>query len=303
MNDSITYRPGALDDSYAVFSIFEETLADLNRRLGSTEPSSADDTNALARMWAERQSLYDHLARAADQFWIAERRSQSIGFARSTLRDGLQQLTELFVLPDQQSGGVGRGLLDRAFPPGRASYRSIITSADHRAQALYLKAGLRPRFPVYYFGRKPENTAYNTDLTIEPITLSPDTLRTIGAIDDEVLGFRRDVDHAWLLSDRQGYIYLRDNQPIGYGYVGVRSGPFALLETNDYAAVLAHAESEAATQDHEHFGIEVPMVNDAAVDHLMARGYRLDSFIAVLMSNKPFGRFENYVTTSPPFFF
>lgn len=44
------------------------------------------------------------------------------------------------------------------------------------------------------------------------------------------------------------------------------------------------------------------MVNRAAVDYLLARGYQMDSFIALFMSDAPFGKFENYVVTSPPFF-
>jgi len=34
----------------------------------------------------------------------------------------------------------------------------------------------------------------------------------------------------------------------------------------------------------------------------LKRGFRLDKFMAVLMSDVPFGRFENYILTSPPFF-
>jgi hypothetical protein len=74
------------------------------------------------------------------------------------------------------------------------------------------------------------------------------------------------------------------------------------LEASDFPAVLAHAEHAAAQQGREHFGIEVPMVNRKAVDHLLKRGFRIDSFIAMLMNDKPFGQFENYITTSPPFF-
>jgi len=44
------------------------------------------------------------------------------------------------------------------------------------------------------------------------------------------------------------------------------------------------------------------MVNHIAVDYLLGRGYRMDPFIAYLMSDKPYGRFENYIMTSPVFF-
>lgn len=299
---SITYRVGIPADSYTIFKIFEDTYADLSRRMGSTAPTSAADPEALAHMWQERRSLYQHLAHTAEHFWIAEREGQSIGFARSINRDGVRQLTEYFVLPATQSAGVGRELLERVFPAEDAKFRSIIATTDMAAQARYLKAGVYPRFPIYYFGRKPEDVPVVSDLVFEPLTASPNDLAVLGELDQKVLGYRRDVDHQWLVSDRQGYLYYRDDTPVGYGYTGVRNGPFALFETNDFPAVLAHAESTAAQQGREHFGVEIPMVNQTAVDYLLDHGFRMDSFIAILMTDIPFGKFENYITTSPPFF-
>jgi hypothetical protein len=254
-------------------------------------------------MWEERRSLYEHLARTAEHFWLAERDGQLVGFSRSVLRGGVRELTELFVLPGEQSSGLGRELLARSFAADGANHRSVIASADFRAQALYLKTGVYPRFPIYYFGRAPESVRVIADLSFEPITASPENLKTLGELDETLLGHRRDVDHAWFSTDRQGYFYHRDGQPVGYGYLGVRNGPFALLDANDFPAVLAHAESQAAAKGRDEFGVEVPMVNQAAVDHLLARGFRIDSFMALLMNDAPFGKFENYIFTSPPFFF
>jgi GNAT superfamily N-acetyltransferase len=301
LSPSITFRLGNIDDSYTVFCLFEATLAHLFRQLGLGERTSWSDPAALEKMWQERRSLYQHLARTAEHFWLAERDGETIGFARSILRGGLRELTEFFVRPGEQSSGVGRELLARVFPNEGATYRSIIATTLPAAQARYLKTGVYPRFPIYYFGRKPETVEVTTDLKFELITVSPENLAVLGALDDKLLGHRREVDHTWLLSDRQGYIYYRDGQPVGYGYVGLRSGPFALVNADDFPAVLAHAESEAARQRHKEFGLEVPMINHAAVDYLLARGFRMDSFIAIFMSDKPFGKFENYIITSPPF--
>ena len=254
-------------------------------------------------MWAERRSLYEHLALTADQFWLAEREENAIGYARSIVRDGVRQLTELFVLPGEQADGIGRTLMAHAFPPIQdAKHNTIIASPDIPAQVLYLKSGVYPRFPVYYFGRSPEQLSFNSDLTIEPFQASPSHLATLAEIDKTVLGFTRQVDHNWFLSERQGYLYSRNDQPVGYGYLGVRNGPFALLDEADFPAVFAHAESQALIQGRKDFGLEVPMINQVAVDYLLGRGFRMDSFMAVMMTDKPFGRFENYIFTSPPFF-
>jgi ribosomal protein S18 acetylase RimI-like enzyme len=299
---SLTFRPGTVADSYAVFRVFEETLADLNQRFGSTTPTSWQEPRALGSMWAERRSLYEHLAQTAESFWVAEQDDQVVGFSRSILQDGVRELTELFVLPGVQSGGVGRELLARAVPAEEAKYLSIISSADVRAQALYLKAGVYPRFPIYYFGRSPKVVSVTTDLVFEPISASPENLEMLASLDRSLLGYRRDATHAWLLGNRQGYLFYRDKVPVGYGYVGARNGPFALIDVRDFPAVLARAESEAAKDDRDEFGLEVPMINRAAVDYLLAHGFHMDSFMAISMSNVPFGKFENYILPSPPFF-
>jgi hypothetical protein len=75
-----------------------------------------------------------------------------------------------------------------------------------------------------------------------------------------------------------------------------------LLEPSDFPSVLAHAQRVAAGHGYEHFGLEISMVNQAAVKTLLGQGFRIDPFIAILMNDKPIGNLENYIATSPPFF-
>lgn len=297
----LTFRPGTLADSYTVFTIFQQTILDLGQRLGTMAITGGSDPAVLARLWERRRPLFEHLAHTAEHFWLAESDGQAIGYARSILRDGVRELTEFFILPGRQSAGVGRELMARAFPADGAQHRTIVATLDVRAQVRYLKAGVYARFPIQYFSRSPEAVSVTTDLAFEPVSPSPETIDALRALDVALLGHRRDIDHAWLLTDRQGYVYRRNGQPVGYGYVGHRSGPFALLNESDFPAVLAHAETQAAARGDE-FGVEVPSINRAAVDHLLSRSYQMDAFVAVFMSDAPFGQFEKYICTSPPFF-
>ena len=41
--NGVAFRVGTLADSRLVFEVFERTLADLNRRMGGKEPTSASD--------------------------------------------------------------------------------------------------------------------------------------------------------------------------------------------------------------------------------------------------------------------
>ena len=299
---AVTFRPGTSADAYGVYEITELALADLDQRTGLAKAEEIPDAGTVASAWPEHRSLYQHLADAAENFWVAERAGRLIGFARSMKHDDMRELTEFFVLPGEQSAGIGRSLLARAFPKEGAIRRCIIATTDARAQARYLKVGVYPRFPIYYFGRKPRRLTPATDLTIKPVTAAPETLAIMADLDRTILEYQRDIHHTWFFSNRQGFLYYRGEQPVGYGYIGRWNGPFVLLNSHDFPAVLAHAESEAANQGQNEFGLDVPLINRGAVDYLLAGGYRMGSFIVYLMSDKPFGKFENYINTSPMFF-
>ena len=298
---SITYRRGTLDDLQNTFNVFRQSIMGLGDRLGANPISGAHDLQALQDLWARRQSLFEHLTRTSDNFWVAEQDSKVIGFARSILRDGVRQLTEFFVLPEHQSTGVGGELLARAFPMDGAEHRFILATIDGRAVQRYLKAKVYPLFPCHTFTRPAEKVEVDTDLVIERITASAQSMGELIRLDNAILGFHREAEHAWLIETRKGYFYKRNKEVAGYGYLGDLNGPFALMNANDFPAILAHAETEAAKRGAE-FSVEVPMINRAAIDYLLERRCKLEAFFEFFMADTPFGKFENYILTSPPFF-
>lgn len=300
---NLTFRPGRLDDSRAAYEVFAQAAAELERRLGTPDSENEwTDPAFVADYWERAQPLFAHMMRTADQYWIAEEDGQIIGVARSSIRDGVRELLEFFVLPDRQVQGVGRELLARAFPSSGARRRVVTATTDIRGLARYLKSGLYPRFPEYFIYSKPQPVTVETDLKVEPVTAASETLAALRAIDKAILGFERDPEHEFLLSDRDAYLYYRGDQVVGYGYFGNGTGPIALLSESDFPAVLARAETEAAARDEDSFGMQVPLINRAAVDYLLGRGFRLEAFTALFMSNEAFGKFENYIFTNPPFF-
>lgn len=297
---TITYREADIADSYNVFKVFLRSIMDYSERMNVQAITGGNDPEKLASIWERRKPLFEFLARDASQFWVAERDGEILGYARTIEHDGLQELTEFFVSPNQQSAGVGSGLLSRAFADNGAKYRTIIATLDERALYRYMKMGVYGRFMLKYFYRQAEAVTVPSDLIIEPLDLGVH-LEAIHRIDREILNHTRGSIHEWLADARDGFVYKRSADVVGYGYVGGSHGPFALLDDDDFPAVLAHAESRMAEQGEE-FGISVPLVNRKAIDFLTARKYKIDSFSAILMSNVPFGKFENYLTFAPEFF-
>ena len=300
---SPTLRPGTLDDLRSAYDVLTTALADLERRMGRPEGDNFWlDPAFIADYWQRSRPLFTHLARTAEQYWVAEEDGRIIGFARTTLHDGVRELTEFFVLPAFQGRGVGRDLLARSFPPEGARRRAIIATMDVPALARYLKCGVYPRFPIGYFFRQLQPAAISTDLEVRPATAGADTLTALRIIDRAILGFERDLDHQFLLQDRQAYLYYREGRLAGYGYYGKgAAGPVALLDETDFPAVLARAETEAAARNEEEFGMNLPLANRAALDYLLGRGYKLDAFMMLFLSDQPFGRFENYILSNPFF--
>jgi GNAT superfamily N-acetyltransferase len=293
--DAVALRPGGPSDAYAPFDLlFAAMIA----------PETAPDEREAerSRLWEAWRSLYEHLASAADSFWLAERDGRAVGVARALVRDGLWELTEFFVRPDVQAIGVGRALLDRALPPlGATDTRAIIATLDPKAQARYLAAGFEARFPLYTVEGEARPHRVASDLMVEEIGSTPAVLEALATIDRVVLGHRRDAEHRWLLSDRRGLLWRRRGRPVAYGYLGERCGPFAALESDDIPALLAHAETAAAEAERP-LSLRIPAPNRAAIAYLLSRGFRLDPFVALLMSDRPFGAFDRYLVTAPMMF-
>ncbi len=271
----IRYRPGAEADLPALHALLMRSAWDLAWRIGIQDDKREPSPSDIAHEWPLWQGLMQHITRTADQFWVAEQSGEIVGYARSVWRDGMRELTELFVEPTAQSHGVGRELLTRAMPPG-AARQYVIGTQDIRAVARYLKLGLHQVCNVYTFLRPPEAVDVASDLTFAP--LATEHLPNLDDLDVAVHGHRRTEDHAWLIQNRSGFLVLRLGKPVGYGYVSHFSGPFVLRDADDYPAVLAHAENLAHHQGITEFAVDVPMLNRRAVEYLLGRGFTMSRF-------------------------
>jgi GNAT superfamily N-acetyltransferase len=285
-------------DSQDANGIMERSFADMAQRLNGQSPITVGDP----KNWEGIRSLFEHLGRTAEHFWIAELDGEPIGYARSILRDGVRELTEFFVLPNQQSAGVGRELLGRAFPAEGARHRSIIATTNPQSLSRYLRAGVTPRSPIFTFSRKPSAVNVASDLVVEPITSLDSVLSDLNQLDQSILGYVRGEDHTWLMQDHRGFVYRRGGRVVGYGYIGFNNGPFALANADDFPTVLAHAETQGAARHAEQISFDVPLINRAAVEHLLQRHYVMEIIFMFYMSDAPLGRLENYIVTSPPIF-
>lgn len=301
---TIDIRLGTHEDLFGAFVVFQLALHGLYQSVGQASPEDKPDAEDLLPFFEYFQMFNEHFTATAEHFWVAEDAGGIVGFSRSMVRDGIRQLSELFVHPDKQTQGVGKRLLEAAFSSDGIHNRVVIGTSDIRALTRYLKSGVKFRFTIYDWSREPEIVPFETDLSIEPFTSTPENLAILNSIDRISVGYTREVDHIWLSKNRHGHFYRRNGQVVGYSYVSHRAGPIAMLHNHDFHTALAHVESEMTKYVDDvwkNIYMPIPMINTAAVEYVLRRGYQTSPLLEHFMSDKPLGQYENYVFMDPPF--
>jgi len=293
----IVVRRATSDDTEQCFRVFIESVVDLTKRLGSPWDANPE------QVWARLEPLYRRLGDHAAEWWVAEHPAsrELVGYARSVDRDGLFELTEFFVRPASQSAGLGRRLLELAFPPDRGEVRAIIATPDTRALSRYYRAGTVARFPIVSLVGAP--VAPHDAPGVEIVRASTDDIPALAEIERAVLEFDRGPDElAWLLGQREGYLYRRDGRTVGIGFISKSgAGPIATLDPADQVPILLHIEARARALGSAEVTFEVPMIDEVAMRHLLGRGFKIDPFLTLLLSSRPFGQFDRFIGFSPPF--
>lgn len=299
--DGVTIRRGTRDDARACHDVLWRSVTDLAQRHATPLDGTADE------WWVSAEPLHRFLAEHAAEWWLAEDLTSAtlIGYARSISREGLLELTEFFVIPGHQSAGLGRALLERAFPEGRGEVRSIIATTDTRAQSRYVRAGTTAQFPFFSLVGEPREASPARALTTRGIGV--DAVRDRGLVRDierAVLGYPRgDEEIRWLLEDRDGFLYQLDDAAVGFAFLGQHGvGPIAVLEPEQLPEVLLDIEARAAAAGITRLDFQVPAPNAVATRHLLGRGFRFDPWINLLMASRPYGSFDRFIGFGPPMF-
>lgn len=303
MTEAVRYREATRDDDDATFVVFRRSIWDYLRRNGLLPPDAPGDP-PIEEAWKRWKSMYAHLGDTAAEHWVAEGPDGEIlGYARSTERDGMLELTEFFVDPATQARGVGRGLLERAFPLGRGTHRSIIATQDPRAVSLYLRFGVGAQTPGVGFARGPEHVAVDSDLEVVPGAGDDATLEEVLAVEEHVLGHRREADVRYFLRERPAVLYRRAGRTVGYAFHPDPEGlfgPIAMLDPEDVPFALAHLETTAHEDGLERLDVLLPLANRRGVAWLLERGFHIEPFWILYLADAPVVRYDRYVTTIPP---
>lgn len=292
----VSYRRARVEDAERTFEIVHEARGDLDRRMGR-EPHAPLPAARVIRL-RHFCVRYD-----GDRFWVAEAGGVMIGAGYATLRDEAWYLDALHVVPAYQSRKVGSELIRRCLTgttPDTAL--TVLTDAlNPISNGLYMRFGMLPQDSTQSFDG-PIGSASpprESGLIARPISAESDNA-ALAAYDLATVGFARPTDHEfWLgVAGLEGRIVERDRSARGYMYVSRTGaiGPVAVSDPRDLAPALDIAARIATEAGATTLHIRTFGSSRAAVAWSVARGLKL-SGIGLMLSSRPVGRFEGYVTS------
>jgi len=295
------FRKFESPDRIPVYKLFRESLWDYMLQHGLTDSS---DTNDIDEELRRQENLYVHLEHTASEDWVAEdENGVLLGWARSIERDEHLQLTHFFVSSPAQGGGIGRALLDRAFPLGRGKQRSIIATPNSSALSLYLRYDVSFQGMAFSFFGEPKQRGSTSDLEIEHARVSSETLQAITGIDTQVLGYERPLDLEFFMNHQPSCLFRRDGQVVAYafGSDGYAAGPAAALNPEDLPALLQWVEQSACQMQQNILWLAIPAAAKHAVSWALESGYKMDPFHEILLAKYPSMKLDRFIMTQSGF--
>jgi GNAT superfamily N-acetyltransferase len=294
-------RPARADDIPACLEVFFVSLDELHARLGEPPlPRNSESTGAAMRHLVETDP---------DGCWLAEKHGRVIGFGLTHRRGEHWYLAFLFILPTEQSRGLGRQLLEACLGEARGTgvtRRSVVVEAIQPVStALYAQFGMVPRVPLYVFtgevraGALPDGEAAlaSVGLTVAEFSgFREQAQADIDALDRTVVGWVRPSEHEYLdTRDRRAFLYHRGSDVVGYGYVqrSGRVGPICALDADHLLPITAHLLG--ATRPLGAWQVIVPGPAGAMFTGLLGAGLRIDGAPAVFCSSWDGPAFDRYV--------
>jgi GNAT superfamily N-acetyltransferase len=242
-----------------------------------------------------------------DGLWVAEADGELAGFAFSWVAGDLWFLSELFVSPAHQGSGIGNALLRRTFEHAQktgAGNRALITfSFNTVSQGLYIKHGLFPRLPLYFFQMAGEACGHVPELRYTDIDIEAD-LEKLVELDLATLGVSREKHHRFLQGQSaiRGLLFHSGPDCVGYAYISANGpiGPLAVARQDMMSPAFRTALALAATIGAPQISAFVPGAATEAMSAAVAQGMRI-TLPMVLASAKDFGDWSRYLPRNPGF--
>ena len=297
----LIYRPARAQDLARAESLVVASINDLTERHGFGPMATASAPNF------QLFSLKDD----PDGLWVAEDGGHTLGFAWSWVCGNMWFLAQLFVDPVQQGRGIGNELLKLTLEHSRksgAAHKALITFTFNRvSQGLYIRHGLFPKMPIYFFGAARERVMSvlpEAPLGSFAIEDTAAHMERLAEIDARAIGVAREKHHRYLLNDpaTTGVMLCAGSERVGYAYIGSNGhvGPLAVTRADVLGDAFTTALKIAASGSSEKISAFLPGTCDSALSLAVNHGMRI-TFPMLLMASPGYGDWTQYLPRNPGF--
>jgi len=297
----IVFRPARAEELQGAEELVVRSINDLTERHGF---------GPMATLRPPDFQLYS-LEDDPDGLWVAAADGEILGFAFSWVCGGLWFLAELFVAPGHQGRGLGNELLARTFAHAKkagATNKALITfTFNIVSQGLYVRHGLFPRLPIYFFNVAREalmSRLQTQKLRCTCTEVTASHVNSLAQIDASALGISREKHQRYLLNDStvNGILLHEGSDCVGYAYVSASGhvGPLAVTRPDVMGDAFRIALELAAASGAPQVSAFLPGVSDTALRIAVEHGMRI-TFPMVLVSAREFGDWSRYLPRNPGF--
>jgi GNAT superfamily N-acetyltransferase len=223
---AVEIRRATEADLDAEYDVFRAAIGDLFRRHSFDPPSPPREAFVM-----QQRHLLRH---DGERSLVAVDGGRVVAFAAALVRGEAWFLASLFVLPELQSRGLGKQLLDGVWGEGRGRRLTLTDSIQLVSNGLYARRGLVPATPMLHLGGV---VGEGAEPGVEPV--EPDAA-TLAALDEAAYGFDRAPDHEHWGRLARATVWARDGEPVAYAYAWEhgRIGPLAGRDGPGAAAAL-----------------------------------------------------------------
>jgi GNAT superfamily N-acetyltransferase len=146
VSGEFTFRDGSIGDLETTFSLSARAMHESATKQGVIQPGLSLTEAHISGDWLRQRSFVEYIASQEGRYVIAESEHGPVGYARTVRFAGMEELTELMVLPEHQRLGVGRQLLEIVWPgdPTPELGRVVVATGSASDLSLYTGFGVMP---------------------------------------------------------------------------------------------------------------------------------------------------------------
>ena len=313
--DGVSIREGSAGDLKSTFFVSDRTMHRLAVDQGFLRGSGERSDALIEESWAKHRALVEFLDAQERRYVIADNGDGAVGYARVVAFEGMEELTDLMVLPGYQGRGLGRRLLDAVWEgdPTPSLGRMVVATGAPRDLSLYTDFGVMPVAGHWHL--RADTSAYlerrsmETDATEAGSVVVLTVDRAVSEwkrMEPEAIAHERPALHEFFGRDR-ACLATVDAEGNARGLCWI-SGPtdadigpaVGATPADVIPVVLAALDRVAKTQGPAELGIYVSTTSWHLLHRLRMLCFRV-YWPSWVMCSVPLPGLDRYVPTRPPF--